>query len=42
MEGINIEKAHRLDNGNDTSSLLVKAIEHIFAKPPLKKKEDTL
>lgn len=42
MVGINVEKTHRLDNGNDTSPWLIKAIEHIFVKPPLKKKEDTL
>lgn len=42
MVGINVEKAHRLGNGNDTSPWLIKAIEHIFVKPPLKKKEDTL
>ena len=42
MEGIKVEKAHKLDNGNDTSSCLIKVIEHISVKPPLKKKEDTL
>ena len=42
MKGIKLEKAHRLDNGNDTSPWLLKEIEHIFVKPPFKKKEDTL
>ena len=42
MEGIKVEKAHRLDDGNGTSPWLIKAIEHIFVKPPLKKGEDTL
>ena len=31
MVGINVEKAYRLDNGNDTSPWLIKAIEHILA-----------
>ena len=42
MEGIKVEKADRSNNGNDTGPWLLRAIEHIFVKPPLKKEEGTL